>query len=220
MEENYELFSLIKLLHNHLLINLSELKLLFFIAVILLILLKINIYKKLPNWNKIKIDFELLINKYKYLIKSEKNIEENSPIWMMWYQGIETAPQIVLSCMQSIIKNRAKHPVIIISKYNLEKYIKLPSYIMDKFTNNIFSITHFSDIIRMALLSKYGGYWIDSTYLVTSPLTKVNTSFFTLKLNYCWTNNHPFINCLWSVNFMATSKNSFISTFGYKALLN
>ena len=49
---------------------------------------------------------------------------------------------------------------------------------MDKFTNNIFSITHFSDIIRMALLSKYGGYWIDSTYLVTSPLTKVNTSFF------------------------------------------
>ena len=60
---------------------------------------------------------------------------------------------------------------------------------MDKFINNIFSITHFSDIIRMALLSKYGGYWIDSTYLVTSPLTKVNTSFFTLKLNYCWTNN-------------------------------
>ena len=76
----------------------------------------------------------------------------------MWYQGIETAPPIVLSCMQSIIQNRKKHPVIIISKYNLEKYIKLPSYIMDKFINNIFSITHFSDIIRMALLSKYGGY--------------------------------------------------------------
>ena len=69
MEENYELFSLIKLLNNHLL-YLSELKLLFFLAVILLILLKINIYKKLPNWNKIKIDFELLINKYKYYWKS------------------------------------------------------------------------------------------------------------------------------------------------------
>ena len=71
----------------------------------------------------------------------------------------------------------------------------------------------------MALLSKYGGYWIDSTYLVSTPFTKVNSSFFTLKLNYCWTNALPFITCQWSGNFIATSKNSFIATFGYNAFL-
>ena len=38
----------------------------------------------------------------------------------MWYQGIENAPPIVLSRIQSVIRNRAKHKVIIISKYNLE----------------------------------------------------------------------------------------------------
>ena len=142
---------------------------------------------KPPTLNDFKKDLEFLINRYKYLIKNEKNIDENSPIWMMWYQGIKDAPPIVLSCIQSIILNKAKHPLIIISKYNLEKYIKLPSFIKNKFENNTFSITHFYDIVRMALLSKYGGYWIDSTYFISTPLTKVNTTFFTLKLNYCWT---------------------------------
>ena len=184
------------------------------------LLFKGNINNNILNWDKIKREFELLINKYKYLIESEKNIDDDSPIWMMWYQGIENAPPIVLSCIQSVINNRANHPVIIISKYNLEKYLKLPSHIIEKFNNNLFTITHLSDIIRLGLLYKYGGYWIDATYLVTTPLTKVNTSFYTLKLKDCWTNNHAFISCIWSVNFLAASKNSFIATYGYKALLN
>ena len=137
----------------------------------------------------------------------------------MWYQGIENAPPIVLSCIQSVIENRAKHPVYIISKYNLEKYIELPDYIIKKFEQGLFTITHFSDIIRMSLLYKYGGYWIDSTYLVTAPLTHINTTFYTLKLSYCFTYDHPFISCTWSVNFMAYSKKSFIATYGYMALL-
>ena len=33
----------------------------------------------------VKKDFENIINKYKYLIKKEKNIKENCPIWTMWY---------------------------------------------------------------------------------------------------------------------------------------
>ena len=92
------------------------------------------------NWKNIKKDFEALANKYSYLIKKEKNIEEDSPIWMMWYQEIEPAPPIVKACIQSVIVNRAKHPVHIISKYNLEKYVKLPSYLMEKFNNGTFII--------------------------------------------------------------------------------
>ena len=170
------------------LLYLNVLKVILLVAFIFYSLFKKN-NNLILNWKKIKQDFELLINKYKNLLKSEKNIDEDSPIWVMWYQGIENAPPIVLSCIQSIIRNRAKHKVIIISKYNLENYIKLR-------------------------------YWIDATYLVTTPLEKINASFYTLKLNYCWTYNHPFINCLWSANFFAVPKNSFVATFGYKALLN
>lgn len=81
------------------------------------------------NWDNIKKDFEFLSNKYKYLLKNEKNISEYSPIWMMWYDGIKNAPPIVKLCFQSVILNRAKHRVYIIDKYNYEKYIKLPFYI-------------------------------------------------------------------------------------------
>ena len=169
--------------------------------------------------DNVKEDFEYLVNKYKYLIKREKNIAEDCPIWMMWYQGIETAPPLVLACIQSVIKNREKHPVIIISKYNIEKYIKLPSYILEKFHNKTFTLTHFSDIVRMALLFKHGGYWIDSTYFVNTPFTKVNTSYYTIKLDYCFLKKHPFIKCKWAGNLMAVTRNSFIVTYGYHAIL-
>lgn len=109
--------------------------------------------------------------------------------------------------------------IIIINKYNLDKYVKLPSYIIEKFNNGTFSMTHFSDIIRFAILFKYGGYWIDSTYFITKTLTKVNTNFYTLKLHECFVNSHPFIKCLWTGNFFAVPKQSFLATYGYMAFL-
>ena len=169
------------------------------------------------SWNNIDKDFEFLSNKYKYLIKYEKDISEYSPIWVMWYQGIENAPPVVKSCIQSIILNRAKHRVYIIDQYNYEKYIKLPFYIKEKFNNRTFHVIHFSDIIRMGLLLKYGGYWIDSTYFINIPLTKVNTSFYSLKINYCF--RHRFIKCLWAINFLAVPPKSFIATYCYMAFL-
>ena len=90
---------------------------------------------------------------------------------------------------------------------------------MGKFNNGTFHLIHFSDIVRVFLLFKYGGYWIDSTYFITAPLVKVDTPFYTLKLNYCLIHNHPFINCLFSGNYMAATKNSFLATYSYHAFL-
>ena len=159
------------------------------------------------------------MHKYEYLIKKEKNIPEDCPIWVMWYQGIKFAPKIVKSCILSIIKNKAKHHVYIIDKYNLEKYVKIPFFIIEKLNNGAFSITHFSDIVRMALLCKYGGYWIDSTYFISSPLIKVNSTFYSLKLKNNYKHKNPFFICRWSGNFLAVPKNSFIATYGYLSFL-
>ena len=180
---------------------------------------KIEPYQKPFTEKDVQKDFESIVNKYEYLLKKEKNIDDDCPIWTMWYQGIETAPPIVLSCFQSLIENRGKHPVIIITKDNIDKYVKLPYYIMEKFNNGTFNLVHFSDIVRFTLLFQHGGYWIDSTYFVTTPISKVDTPFYTLKLNYCWTYNIPFINCLFSGNYMAATKNSFLATYSYYAFL-
>ena len=171
------------------------------------------------NWTNMKNDFEFLVDKYKYLIENETNIPEDSPIWMMWYQGIENAPPIVKTCFASIFKNRGKHPIYILNKNNINKYLRLPRYIIEKFKKGIIRMAHFSDIIRMGLLLKYGGYWIDSSYFITTPLEKVNTNFFTLKPRHCFVQNHPFIDCSFSINFLAVPKNSFIAAYSFASLL-
>jgi len=69
----------------------------------------------------------------------------------------------------------------------------------------------------MALLSKYGGYWIDSTYFVNTPLIYNNYSLFTLKLSQCY--KGTITKCRWAGNFLAMPKKSFLSSYVYNSFL-
>lgn len=91
-------------------------------------------------------------------------------IWVCWLQGIENAPHIVKKCIESIKKHAADQEVILITNENLDRYLRLPEYILDKWKNNIISNTHFSDIVRVNLLNEYGGIWIDATILLSGPI--------------------------------------------------
>ncbi|MCD7779920.1 MAG: capsular polysaccharide synthesis protein [Candidatus Gastranaerophilales bacterium] len=59
---------------------------------------------------------------------------------------------------------------IVITEDNINDYITLPDYILEKYKKGIITPTHFSDIIRVCLLDKYGGIWIDSTCYLTQPI--------------------------------------------------
>ena len=137
----------------------------------------------------------------------------------MWYQGINHAPPIVKLCINSIINNRVNHTVYILTKYHLDKYIKLPTIIESKFIKGYIMIAHLSDIIRMGILYKYGGYWIDSTFFITKTISSINSTFYTLKLNHCFIYGRPFVGCLWSVNFLDFTKYSFIAFYCYISLI-
>ena len=45
--------------------------------------------------------------------------------------------------------------------------MEIPEYIINKWKNGIISNTHFSDILRVALLTQHGGLWLDATVLCT-----------------------------------------------------
>ena len=92
----------------------TRLKLIKIIFISLLILIVIVFKKNLIKWYILKKDFEYLVDKYKKLIIYEKNISDDSPIWMMWYQGISNAPSMILACIQSIIENKANHIQILL----------------------------------------------------------------------------------------------------------
>lgn len=138
--------------------------------------------------NKCKRTKKLQGRTYKYLEKKYKRFVleltkkpvagikvDNSPIWVMWWQGECELPDIVNHCIKSIKRQSDNHPVIIIDSTNYRDFLDIPSHIMDKFSSGIISKTHFSDYFRVALLEKYGGLWIDASTFVRK---KINEAYF------------------------------------------
>ena len=95
-------------------------------------------------------------------------------IYWCWLQGISNAPKLYKTTFKSVKKNCKNHNIIIINNTNLKEYIRFPSFIKEKFKNNNIDKTHFSDLLRLELLIKYGGTWIDASVLIT----KYNKFFF------------------------------------------
>lgn len=95
---------------------------------------------------------------------------EQVPVWFCWLQGIENAPIIVQKCYASLQKYCANRPIHLITNENMNDFIILPNHVIQKYQVGIISNTHFSDILRLALLVKHGGIWIDSTVLLTDKL--------------------------------------------------
>lgn len=99
-------------------------------------------------------------------------IQEDSPIWIFWWQGEKTMPPVVKSCYKSVLKNAEKHPVILITENNIKEYVDIPQYIYEKIKEKKMTFTHFSDILRENLLYKHGGIWMDATIYMTAPFSK------------------------------------------------
>ena len=109
-------------------------------------------------------------------------IEVDNPIWVYWKQGLDQAPAIVKSCINSIKKN-ADTEVVVITDDNAEQYVKFPTYIMEKLAKGTMSTAAFSDLLRFSLLEHYGGTWIDSTVYLTDPIPDMilNSDFFAVR---------------------------------------
>ena len=117
-----------------------------------------------------------LLKKYGYVVRKYADTAEphtdaigkDAPIWIVWYQGEENAPEIVRMCIDSVRRHSGSHPVILLTRDNIGEYVKIPDHITEKLESGSVTLTHFSDILRFALLSQCGGIYLDATTLVTS----------------------------------------------------
>lgn len=129
-------------------------------------------------WDNVIEDYENgRIEKYSILPK--KKLENSEKIiWQYWGQGYsqENVPPIVQHCFDSVDKFSNGYTVIRLCDDTLSEYIDLPSFVSDKYNNNVFGKAHFSDLIRLALLTAYGGVWLDATILLTAPLEEKLTN--------------------------------------------
>lgn len=120
--------------------------------------------------------YQYLSNRYGAIVTqiSENQIAEtpndNSPIWVFWWQGKEHSPYIIQSCINNICKNAGHHPVHIVDKTNYQLYSSIPQHILKKFNDGKMSITHFSDYLRVNLLCNNGGLWIDGSIFVKQQI--------------------------------------------------
>ena len=91
----------------------------------------------------------------------------SNKIFALWLQGEENIPKLTRVCLISVKFHCKNHEMIIITEKNLDKYIHIPNYILEKYKKGIITKPHFSDIIRIELLIKYGGTWVDASILMT-----------------------------------------------------
>lgn len=96
--------------------------------------------------------------------------EINKVIWTAWLQGENNAPQPVQDALNSIKRHAKKYDVIIITNENLKYYIDVPKNILSAVQQKKISPAHYTDWIRLKLLSEYGGVWMDATSYMIKPL--------------------------------------------------
>lgn len=112
---------------------------------------------------KIRKKYKKYLNKNDFEFEIYSKDDMNNVIWIFWYQGMDEAPELIKKCYQSIKNNLNDYKIIILDKNNYMNYVDIPAFIIKKFEKKIISITHFSDILRTAILVKYGGLWLDAT---------------------------------------------------------
>ncbi len=121
--------------------------------------------------NFLEKNFGGIIKKYQVLTPEFCPTEASSgKIWIFWWQGEESAPELIKKCLASARKNSNGHEVIVLTEKNIKNYCQIPQYIYEKVSSGKITLTHFSDIIRMEVLSSKGGLWLDATVYITRPI--------------------------------------------------
>lgn len=104
--------------------------------------------------------------------------QSSNKVWVCWFQGIEQAPILVQKCYRSLKENLINKDVVLITSENMSDYVKFPDYIMEKWKNGQITHTHMTDLLRLELLIKYGGTWIDATVFCSSKEEEIPEYFF------------------------------------------
>lgn len=129
------------------------------------------------------------INATQTLKLNQSTLNKNSKllnnIYVMWWQGMDNAPALIINNIQRMKRIFGKDNVHIITEKNWRQYCSIPNTIIEKFNVGKVSIAALSDIIRFNLLKEHGGLWIDSTVILNNKCKDIlarynDNGFFTI----------------------------------------
>lgn len=110
------------------------------------------------------------IGEFLYKKAEECDASGDEYIWICWFQGMENAPELVKRCYASVKRNMPDKEIIVITKENMDQYVDFPEHILKKWKRGLITDTKMSDFLRMELLIRYGGLWMDSTIFLSGPI--------------------------------------------------
>jgi hypothetical protein len=91
-------------------------------------------------------------------------------LWTYW-DDPDKLPKSVQMCMESWSKYNPNYEIKLLTKKNYSEYVDIPNRITESPNFNDFP-ARFADLVRINVLAKYGGVWIDSTTLLKESLDK------------------------------------------------
>lgn len=90
-------------------------------------------------------------------------------LWVLWFQGLDNAPLVVRRCVASWIAANPDWEVVVLDEDNLGDYVTLD--LPDRVLASI-APAHRAALVRLYLLSNYGGVWTDATTFCIRPLSE------------------------------------------------
>lgn len=91
-------------------------------------------------------------------------------IWICWLQGMDQAPKLVQACFESVKRWAKGYEIRLLTAENMMEYVALPDSILRKYKSGRLPFAQFSDILRVSLLARYGGIWMDATVMMTGEM--------------------------------------------------
>ena len=128
------------------------------------------------NWKTSKLlekKYRKVLDEQDFSMQGDDFGESPKRVWVMWWQGIKEAPDIVKMCVESIKRTFIDWQVVVLDGHNYTDYVSVPESIVAKMKDGVIPLAHFSDILRLELLVKYGGLWIDSTVYCSVGRVKI-----------------------------------------------
>lgn len=88
-------------------------------------------------------------------------------VWVCWLQGFDKAPELVKMCVASMRKYLIDKEIVLVSYQNYRDYVELPNHIVEKYEKGMIPPALFADLLRLELLIRHGGTWMDASMLCT-----------------------------------------------------
>lgn len=111
----------------------------------------------------LKKEYAELLNKYAAASDSDKIDDGPAPIWVFWLQGKDQMPELIRMCFESKMLHSGNHPVILLDQENIQDYVSFPEVVWSEVKEGKLKVQHLADMIRVQLIRKYGGVWLDAS---------------------------------------------------------